>query len=543
MGKDYAVTYLDHPSALWLTIDKWNFQVVQYTSNFAINEIPTAVCMLAIGRDARDGVTLATVHTAIAAFTRMDIASVWFTPVGDYDVNGTKWPAKTRIFFGYFAGFALRKVNGKITVIVYLKHWLTDLTCSSLVTSNSHPSNPTAFIAPAVLNQINSAQPANVTFQTAFNSFRTSAPSDLWQALKQVLCFFTNFRATDVSNGACLGIVANDGRGNARARNALARIEGPGGNCSKKYVRGKALPLLTGFIQGFENAIANAVSGQLAESYVHTTMWNKLILEFCPMFNMAVMPLVESALVVADLPAYNGDVWKTIAVGDYDALDQQADMDHPLRAVAATARYPSPTGVAVENTATVPIIGGCFAPSKVDDGVILVVDGPIWLRNLGLNQLRSPSGIASGKPSKTTTTPASTIVNPSPDTLSVTQTSKNLFALYAQAIYVAQMLRGRSGFVSGKLRFDIAPGSQVFVKPTGERFIGAEDQLTTPLYGHVNRVTISINAEAAMAQTTLTLTHIRTQGENSDPRTSIRQHPLFGNNVVAGAPLVEELNL
>lgn len=559
LGKDYAITRLNHETACFLTIDNFNFEIAQVNLNWAISEIPTAICLLGIGRDAKDGKTLAGVHQAklvnndsrsLSKFTRMDRAKIWFTPLGEYAVDGTKWPeAKHIIFDGYFGGFSLRKINGKIVIEVRLKHWLTDLTCSSIISANSHPGNPTEFTAPCVLQQINTSMQANTSFAVPFDAFRGLAPADLWGAIKKVFCSFTQFRLTNVTQGQCLGLQPKPGggdvagKGNARAANALSRIEGPGGECGKKYKYGKPLPLLTKFIPSFDEAIAAGVSGQTVESYACHTFWDKLVMEFCPMFNMSVVPLVQSALVVADVPCYNGGVWKTIAVNDYDSLDQISEMDHPLRAVAVVARYPSPSGAAIDDIDGVPLIGGCFTPTNVDDGVVRIVDSPVWLRNIGLNRVRCPSGVDKNKPSPTSTTPDSKVPINAPDTEKITRSAEGLFNLYAQAVYAGQTLRGRGGSISGKLRFDIAPGSHILIKPTGEKFIGAEDQLLIPLHAHVNRVTININCEAAIAQTTFGLTHLRTEVENTDPRTSMSLHPLFGKNVVVGAPLVDELNL
>ncbi len=551
LGKDYAITYLNHETACYLSIDNWNFELAQVTTNWAINEIPTAICLLGIGRNAKDGKTLANVHKAIGAFTQMDKAKIWFTPLGEYDPDGTPWPVGNQLIFdGYFAGFATRKINGKLTIEIRLKHWLMDLTCSSIISANSHPSNPTVFTAPCVLNQLDSSLPANTSFGMVFDAFRGTMVTDLWEAFKEIFCFFADFRVTDITDGECLGLQPAeggddvDGRGNARAANALSKIEGPGGDCSKPYKWGKPLPLLTKFMQNFDEAIANAVSGQMVEGYANTTMWDKLILEFCHMFNMAVVPLVQSALVVADVPCYNGaNVWKTISVGDYDALDQIAEMDHPIRAVAVVARYPSQANPATANIDGVPVIGGCFVPTNVDDGIVRIVESPVWLRNIGLNGVRCPSGTDQDKPSPTATTPDSKVPTEVLDPEEISNDAEELFSLFAQSVYAAQTLRGRGGSLSGKLRFDIAPGSHVLISPTGEKFIGAEDQLITPLYAHVNRVTITINCENAIAQTSFGLTHIRTATENTDPRTSIGLHPLFGKNVVVGAPLVDGLNI
>ena len=58
------------------------------------------------------------------------------------------------------------------------------------------------------------------------------------------------------------------------------------------------------------------------------------------------------------------------------------------------------------------------------------------------------------------------------------------------------------------------------------------------MYGQVVRVTYEIDAENRTARTSFMLSHLRTEKENESDATSIDRHPLFGDSVVAGSPLV-----
>ena len=110
---------------------------------------------------------------------------------------------------------------------------------------------------------------------------------------------------------------------------------------------------------------------------------------------------------------------------------------------------------------------------------------------------------------------------------------------YARAVYIHQALRGRTGQLNGKLRFDIAPGSTVKIEGTSEPFL-KDDGLGYNLIGDVIRVTIAINAESAQASTAFQLGNVRTESENEDDLTSIDQHPLYTTKFL-GAPLVPAL--
>ena len=89
-----------------------------------------------------------------------------------------------------------------------------------------------------------------------------------------------------------------------------------------------------------------------------------------------------------------------------------------------------------------------------------------------------------------------------------------------------EMLRGNTAELSGKLRFDIAPGSCVRIEGKGERFV-EEDETAVPLYASVYRTTIVINSENQRAGTTFALAHVRTEAENGDPRCAIDKPPLY----------------
>jgi hypothetical protein len=85
--------------------------------------------------------------------------------------------------------------------------------------------------------------------------------------------------------------------------------------------------------------------------------------------------------------------------------------------------------------------------------------------------------------------------------------------------------------MSGKLRFDIAPGSVVAIEtaPTDRE---AQDIL----FATVTQVAFAIDAERAAAGTSFTLAHIRTSAENEDPTLTSVRSPLY-KAIWKGAPL------
>jgi len=109
---------------------------------------------------------------------------------------------------------------------------------------------------------------------------------------------------------------------------------------------------------------------------------------------------------------------------------------------------------------------------------------------------------------------------------------------YAQMIYAANALQGREGTLTGKLRFDIAPGSTVVIRADAATKSAGIDDLATDIYGFVNRVTVTINAQDASATTSFNLANLRTAEENDLSRFSMDSHPFYGVKYFNYAPLI-----
>ena len=559
MPKNYVYTDLSVKKSLYLTVEGvGDFEVAQFSSSWAGNEIPTAAVMLAIGRDVRTQ-KQAALHAQATKLKQMRKATVWFEPKGEYD-REVEWPAgRKKIFEGYFTGFAYRKISGKVTAIGNLIHWLAALGFSSTLTQAGHVANPTSLNAAAVLPNLQdpgAGEGAYISNLTLAPILATHATEDLWKGIKTMFCALASIEALSPvgTQGECGG--QGDGRKNDLALEAFSRIEGPARDCDVPYKRGVPLGLDTKGISVIEDAISAGLSQETIESYSSVSFWDKMVSQIFPAYGMAIVPMVESAVVIADTPAYGGQVWREIQVDDEDSFDLSRESHRPLRAVGVVGGYISQTkaGVQVQGEEdggnAFAVVGGCYAEDSVapGDGMIMYVGAPHWLQVVGVATayVAGTQGLKKEAPVPTGTTPGLPAKpdEPSPASGTVGDPVNELFNRYAHEVFVNQMLRGQSGAFSGKLRFDIAPLSIVRVRATTEKFIGpGQDDLAEPIIGCVQRVTISINAEAGMAGTSFQLSHVRTSAENREPRTSVKEHPLFGTAIHGGGkhgcPLVD----
>ena len=112
--------------------------------------------------------------------------------------------------------------------------------------------------------------------------------------------------------------------------------------------------------------------------------------------------------------------------------------------------------------------------------------------------------------------------------------SNKVATRFAEHFYKSEFLSQRYGELSGKLRFDIAPGSIVKIElPT------AEIESDGAMIAAVTQVSYAINAERALAGTSFGLSYIRTEDEDKDTTLVSQEYaPLYGEgNKWPGGPL------
>jgi hypothetical protein len=115
--------------------------------------------------------------------------------------------------------------------------------------------------------------------------------------------------------------------------------------------------------------------------------------------------------------------------------------------------------------------------------------------------------------------------------------SKNTANAVAHAIYANEILKYRSGSVSGKLRLDICPGSIVEIDVQPARGLDVKlNKYKSPLFGCVDQVSVYIDAVAAQASTSFIISNIRSKEENEDPNLSMTDNPIY-DTTWKGAPL------
>jgi hypothetical protein len=551
-AKNWIFTDLSKDSALVLEMDGVTYKAASITMSFGLNGVPQAALALASGRDARTQ-EKAKIHDNADDLVQMIPAEVKLQIAGEFDASGREWPGgQVTIFEGYFMGWSMRKMMGKIQIVAELIHWLIDLSMSSSLSSLTHPSNPATLTRPAVTENGTGAggKPVFIPQVVSKQAILKHLNSDLWGGMKEFMCGLTDF--SGIRFQPFIGCTGTDIEKNDRGKKALARVEGPGGSCpgNLDHDLSKALALRLRGLGEVRTSIYLTLAQETISSFVNNTLWDVIIGQYFPMFGMDMVPLVDRALAIASLPVWRGEggddgYWRTIGSNEYIISNQKSNIPKPIRAVGIYTDTKSKYGAGTHKYPFVPSIGGCWgSDSKADgDGTLLLMQPPPWLKHITIAALDilSTTGLGKRKATTSETSGGSGTQSTGTSLDKIARTTSQLLGDFAKTQFANNALRGRLLEITGKLRFDIAPGSHVVVSGSSELFMAGVDVLAADMIGYVQTVTVTLDAESKNAYTSFRLSHPRSKAENKAERSSLEAHPLFsGEAMIKGAPLVRE---
>jgi hypothetical protein len=523
------------------------FEVVQALTTYERNSIPSCTVTVAVGREVTSG-QAAAIH---AKLDRVQIRNpfelfLYATPLGSQGGAPNAWPAETKLFDGEVTGSGWERGQSGAQFTIHAEHWLADLNYSSALSGSSHPGNPANFTYSAGF------QPMNVTVaggglggplqwipgNLVKSITKADIENDLWEdVLKKWMQAVSEDEPIDDRLGDP-GILQNDA-----ALDALAKI--------KSAEMGMDLGARVDS-EAIGNSLALALNSAITLNDVHTTLWGKLIGEWSPQFFFALIPRVEDALIVPFCGALRQapEKWATFKAGDYVQCSLNCALPHLLRCVAIA--YPvefTGGGNLDPGFGQAPLFGvaGLYPIDSDKKGLVLIKDAPLWMSQAaqGLNRGAAAAGVVPRVPIQHSATKIEEAAEDGGENLPEDNERDWIAILdaYAQQWYVHEMLKGRVGEISGRLRFDIAPGSQVLIEAGIDPFIadprGREDLLGKPLYGCVERVTHMINSELRRAGSSFTIAHLRTEAENESDDTSVAKPPLYKKGWL-GASLIDD---
>lgn len=515
--------------------------VVSWSATFELNNIPTSQLMVAVGREVKTQ-QAATIHNAVQNLKIKVPAKVYITLTQIAGAPGIQlqYPDKEFLVFdGYAVGTGWTRNYSEAQFVIHLVHWLDDLHGSSMLSATSHPSNPADFTFGAVFPAlgIDGAGGANPnadepTWTATCDATRVISPTqleeDLWGTVLHP--WLTTIASQDRLDINPLG-GAGVSRGlNDRAKAALARMTP--GNKGKCVVE----PLKMDLTGANGDAVANGVRSYLERetfsTWVHTTFWGKLVGEWGPQFMFSIVPRISDAFPVAFTGPLR-ETYITITGDEYNYSNVQSQLPQVLQAVGIMHPVEHNTGADMGPAAfptSYAELCGWYNPGDTKDGMLLIKQAPGWISQVIPSDTSRASTGAEGKVVATASDPGAGAgpagMDPGVAVKGVAQT--DLMDRFAQHWYALETIKGRTGDISGALRFDIAPGSSIKVIAVPEKFI-TKDKLAMPYFATVTRVSFFVNAESQQAGTGFGLAHVRSEAENSSDKTSVARPPLYTN--------------
>lgn len=518
--------------------------VVAFSATFALNKIPEASLIVAVGYEARSNRTKkATIHDAKKNIKARDKVTVRLAMAAGNTGDTSKVEVgEFLIFEGIVAGIGYQRSNNSANYTIQLLHWLDDMNNSSALNGNWFPGAPHALATNAAFYALTMSEdgagsdnystvPAIDIDNATIN--KSNAEEDLWGAvIRPLFEKIANYDLPDDSK-------------NDAALAALAKIYAP-----------VPLELDLGGLEStdIDLSLRQALTKESLDSFAYTTFWNKLAGEYGPQFFFAVSPGVERTRVV---PFFAGLKWavasekggKTITGDEYSYANFNASMTQFLESV--TVFWPQQmdpmlgTGGETQSFDSFSSPVASYPPLDEKDkntpGLMLFKEPPTWLSNVSPWPIYSGASTGvKGKAPGDCMAPGAGEENPPPDWLPPAEAAKELgdsgiCERFAKHWYKSEVLSQRYGELSGKLRFDISPGTTVKIEmPIKE--IGNDGSMI----GYVTQVSFVINAERASAGTSFALAFLRTEEEDEAGKYTDTYPPLYKESTVwGGGPLRE----
>jgi hypothetical protein len=513
--------------------------IVSMSASFALNTIPTASLIVAVGNrvNGTGGITKATIHDAKSKLQMRDKVKVTLDIIPGAKLQSGSYT----VFEGYYAGIGYQRSHNNANYVLNLVHWLDDLNNSSAINGNWFPGAPFDYAQQAlydgsVNDRVNAFGPAPAIGVRRANV--ANLTRDLWgDVIKPIFEELGKFGGGATQSRLPPGADPRDRNDAAEA--AFEKIPG----ASPNYVP-LSLALDSADNQNIASSIASYFDKTIGESFVQNSIWAKLVGEYAADFLFAISPAVSWAV---PIPFCGGLRWtagdKVIRASEYSYASFNANMSQIIESV--NVYYPLVSETNLANGSGPPnrkisYYRPCAEwPDKNAQnkrGLKLFKEPPRWGTEIGSSGLNA--GNSSGN-ARLTVAPdgGGTALAPGlRDTASAVLGVRPIMQRFAKHWYMSEILKQRYGELSGPLRFDIAPGSIVKIEmPIRDR--RQEANPTDFLYASVMSVSFAINAERGNAGTSFAIAHTKTEEEMSSASQYATDTPPMYANKWSSGPL------
>lgn len=513
-------------------------------TTFVVNTFPTAQIIVPVGRaadvDAEGEVIRA--RELAERMTQFQRIECFLTMKGEY-APGVMWPAKDiRVFNGYVTGTSLTRVSGGMSVVVQATHWLMDLDASSSLSSQFVAGSPVILGLPAAGPDVGALK------NEPFDPMLADIKRDLWnEGIKR--------KFISLCNGGTLitqiDSLLPDG-GELSNALALPRLNGSAEACFDN-ADVVDVPKLT-FFDELDQALDGAAQTWIGDivtdgSGGNSTLWEQLA-RLADEFHFVVIPTVDSAVCAPLAPCIAGDDparHLTIQANEYTSFNPGAGVRRLLRGLSINGMFSSAWGAlddkAIEEAnETQPFFlasDGIYivdydldlpaaVRARAKNGMLRFTNAPQWMQS---SYLEAVMGRANAAPEKNPANTKQGVVEaetsvPAEEIAFDRAAFRRFGDAYAKWRYWMDHFSARTGSMTGKLRFDIAPGSVVRIEDIDGKLYDDPAEAGY-MYALVTGVRVNVNVaegRSGDASTTLELSHIRREAERE---MGTKRHPLY----------------
>jgi len=527
--------------------------IAQFRITYALDSIPQAEFSPVVGRDPSTGKEAKALETILDA---QPFSSVRIYVKGETEEDSPQAPGRpgfpfdedVKIFEGYYQGVRYSSgrnpTGGSVTVRGVASGWLLGLLGTSAQVNLNTVKGPGGFSEIANVGTEQNINPhALFNVSNAFVTTADKAVQDLWKEFIKPL-FLALTEVKDVWGES----------DNESAMEALERMDDESAfeddiALSFGSIRGSVPPKMLG------NWLGGNVAKRLYYLWRGSSIWQALQ-TMAVDFAFHIVPLIDTATCAPVFGMLGGAAYITIKPDEYHDVGMEFQTPELIttlivisEAIAQMDGFASQgiTGVIVGQASAKDVWAG---PGVYVKGSIVKIYAPMWLQtepligeitrlSLGKNKMAIPDAV-------------------NPDAFEITPTTAEDYAAiydnyltsnagdaYAKVKLLDVMFQSRSGYVSGRFRLDIAPGSTIAVEVIGGGKFSQAASEPKCVYGLVNNVVLEMNAGmeggTGSANTSINMTNIRTGQEQTGYGGLLTEdtHPIF-DKAFRGAKLWTE---
>ena len=528
-GRDHADYYYVKWAAR-ATLNGEEHPVVGLTVTYELNKLPTLSLTLAVGREptSNEEAKAATAFLEARPYSRVKVYITGETdldsPVGTEE-PGFPFGTEVMIFDGFLEGVTYRSrrspAGGAVNLTADCVGWLGGMGGSSSSTQDNTVKGPGGF------DEILNLGPEQGLFDTTnmFGVDVAGVTTDMWvQFIKQVFLAI-------VQSPKVWGTASNQSALDALQRMDKTSILGDANTALKFPVARAGVPEKV--IQQF---LVHGIGRALYNSWRSENLWSTLI-RFANDFEFVVVPVIDTAFCAPVITTLGGEVYTTIGADEYHAIEYSAEAQGNvtrLVVIDANNSTSSPRDPDVKLSAVIGLanLDGILNPGDNSQGLTHRVHAPLWLApsvaigeytriGLGGDTLAIPDAVNPNAFVKFPDEQYNNIYS----TYVTSQVGDDYAKLLMQRLFLAK----RRGYIEGRFRLDIAPGSTVAIEVIEDKFSDPDAEPLT-IVGCVSSVTLALDSGSGgspYAATRLELLAVRTAQEHNDARITSVTHPIY----------------